>query len=290
MAYISQYEIDKRQDAEMNNIYRGIGDAATSYFDNNRKRALEAKRQQERQSDQALAFAKEGIGADQIAEFQNTGDTSGIAKLYQEKKQSETARLAEERALNKRAKEAQIAADYAVAREKGLPVEETREFKEYVAKKEYDNKNLRQGKNAQEFDSRMQNILGEAEQLKSLINDKGTFEAFGPHNATLAQKVDAIAIDAAKLFDPESVARDSEVAAFRKMLFEPGSLSTSNNTAIGTVDGFKKLVMDRAARSRGEQPQGDIQAPPPQDPIAQQKLQRLQQLRAKKAGMAMGGQ
>lgn len=103
-------------------------------------------------------------------------------------------------------------------------------------------------KNQKEFSSRLGSILSEAEKVKALIKDDGTFELTGPHEKKLQQKLDSIAIDAAKLFDPESVARESEVAAFRKMLFEPGSMFTRNQTASETMDAFKSMIADRAKR------------------------------------------
>lgn len=260
MAYIPPQlavdtERENRRIGFMNQAMSSFGEIAKA-----REQALEREKAAKKaQAAEDMNFAEKGVSPEMVAEYRKTGDAKGIQKFFSDayansQQQKEAKRLADEKlaGVDLDYKKSQIAKNNAEAAEASGPIEETKAFKEYVAKKEYDNKNLKQGKNAQEFDSRMQNILGEAEQLKSLIKKNGTYEMFGPHNAQLAQKVDAIAIDAAKLFDPESVARDSEVAAFRKMLFEPGSMTTSNSTAIGTVDGFKKLVQDRAARSRGE--------------------------------------
>lgn len=103
-------------------------------------------------------------------------------------------------------------------------------------------------KKQNEFASRYGSIQAEADKLKALVNDKGTAELVGPHENNLSQSIDSIAIDAAKLFDPESVARESEVAAFRKMLFEPGKSMQLDGTAIGTVDNFQKMIQERAMR------------------------------------------
>lgn len=294
MAYITQYEIDKQADARRNAAVDQLQGAIGMFAENeNRRRALDEKRKLE-----DLALAKDGISQDAIQAFRSSGDLSGISKLYEQQRADKAKREAEDYQLNKRVKEAQIKADLAAAAGKNLPPEQTPEYKMYVAKKEYDNKNLKMGKNAQEFDSRMQNILGEADNLRAMIQDKGTYEAFGPHNEQLAQKIDSIAIDAAKLYDPESVARESEVAAFKKMLFEPGTLTTRNDSAIALIDSFKKQIQDRAARASGQQPQV-TESPAPQaqvPPQIQQKVQqytpeqkaaRLQQLKAKQSQAAM---
>jgi hypothetical protein len=107
-------------------------------------------------------------------------------------------------------------------------------------------------KSQQEFKNRFKSINDEIAAVKDMIESKGTFEAFGDHNASLAQKIDSIAIDAAKLFDPQSVARESEVAAFKKMLFEPGTLTTKNSTAKGILDSFKNMIDRRAKSHIGE--------------------------------------
>jgi hypothetical protein len=290
VAYITQYDVDRQQDAKNSALFSGLGDIANAFVEN-RQRALAQKRQQDAQG---LEWAANGANPEQI-EKAHKGDLKGIQQLYSDnatkKKELEAAKYAkdmESAGLQKRLTESTIAKNEADVRNAALPFMETKEGQAYVAKANFDaemdkKKDLNKvnGKNIHEFNGRMQNILGEAEQLKSLINQKGTFETFGPHNATLAQKIDSIAIDAAKLFDPESVARDSEVAAFRKMLFEPGSLTTSNNTAIGTIDGFKKLVQDRATRSRGEEVTSDL--------TPDQKLERYKLLKSKKAGVAQGG-
>lgn len=290
MAYITQYDVDMQKQSRMN---QGLQSAVQGFsgMEENRQRALAQKRAE---GALGLEYASQGATPEMIAQA-NSGDLSGIQGLYAQnaayKKEQEKAKLSKQSEiddLNKRHKESEIARNESMARESNKSWDDSKEGKAYKAKAAFDaeidkskNANKINGKNVQEFNGRMQNILGEAEQLKSLINNKGTYETFGPHNANLAQKIDSIAIDAAKLFDPESVARDSEVAAFRKMLFEPGSLTTSNGTAIGTIDGFKKLVQDRASRSRGEEVASDL--------TPDQKLQRYQLLKAKQAGVAQGG-
>jgi hypothetical protein len=110
-----------------------------------------------------------------------------------------------------------------------------------------------------EIMDRYQNIKDQVAALRDQVKADGTWEAVGPHNATMDQKITSIATDMAKLVDPSSVARESEVSAFKSMLFSPG-LWTQNDTAVGTLDAFEKMVDQRlgtAYRVRGmEAPQG----------------------------------
>lgn len=261
MAYISQYEADQDRQARAD---KGLGMALQGFqgMEENRARALAQKNAlaekeamaKKAQDDKSIAYASMGATPDLIEAAQN-GDLTGLQAFLSSDYQAKKAVSAQDKELDRRFKESQIAENNRGPQAKIDPVELHKQ--KLQANADFAKKNLVNGKNSVEFNSRMQNIIGESEQLKSLVNKNGTFEALGPHNALLAQKIDAIATDAAKLFDPESVARESEVAAFRKMLFEPGSLTTSNESALKTVDGFKKLVQDRAARSRGEKVAGD---------------------------------
>lgn len=101
-------------------------------------------------------------------------------------------------------------------------------------------------KREQEFANRFKNIKGQIKELKKLVDEDGTYEAVGSHNRKLQQLIDAVAIDAAKMFDPESVARESEVAAFKNMLFEGGDLNIRNATALELLDNFQNIVEQRA--------------------------------------------
>lgn len=131
-------------------------------------------------------------------------------------------------------------------------------------------------KKAKEFDDRYNNIQNELGRLDKLIDDHGTYEMVGPHNANLDQSITSVALDAAKLFDPESVARETEVAAQKKMLFEPGTLTTRNKTAKAIIANYKKILEDRAKVVRGERFGDTAQAPKasPQELAMQELLRR----------------
>lgn len=107
-------------------------------------------------------------------------------------------------------------------------------------------------KKAAEFDNRYRTIMNEIARLEGMVDKDGTYEMIGPHNKNLDQSITSIAVDAAKLFDPESVARESEVAQQKGMLFEPGSLTTRNETAKKTLENYKRIIQDRARAIRGD--------------------------------------
>jgi hypothetical protein len=95
-----------------------------------------------------------------------------------------------------------------------------------------------------EIQDRYLNIKDQIKALQGQIDQYGTFETVGPQNEIMDQKITSIATDMAKLVDPTSVARESEVAAFKKMLFEP-SLWMRNSTAKGVLNAFDQMVDQR---------------------------------------------
>lgn len=104
-----------------------------------------------------------------------------------------------------------------------------------------------------EVQDRYNNIKEQIGQIKAQVEKSGTYDLTGPHNALLEQRLTSIATDMAKLVDPNSVARESEVEAFKKMLFSP-SAWMQNKTALGVLDGFDQMVdqrIDNAYRVRG---------------------------------------
>ena len=86
---------------------------------------------------------------------------------------------------------------------------------------------------------RYQTLRANVNQMKKLIEEKGTFEATGPHNERLDALLYEVAIDYAKLVDPESVAREGEVIAAQKYLLKirPAfGLGMRNQTAVQLLD------------------------------------------------------
>ena len=96
-----------------------------------------------------------------------------------------------------------------------------------------------------EVEDRRTNIEDNITILEKMINEDGTYEAFGSHNADMGRLVDQIATDMAKLTDPNSVARPSEVDMFKKGLVQPG-VSMRNSTALDILKNFRSEVNTRA--------------------------------------------
>lgn len=97
-----------------------------------------------------------------------------------------------------------------------------------------------------EIEDRRQNINANLEQLKSMVDDKGTFESFGSHNQDMDRLIEQTATDMAKLMDPSSVARPAEVEAVKKTLIKPGFANT-NATAKDILNNFQSEVDRRAS-------------------------------------------
>jgi len=95
-----------------------------------------------------------------------------------------------------------------------------------------------------EVEDRRTNIEDNVSNLEKMIKDKGTYEAFGSHNADMERLVDQIATDMAKLTDPNSVARPSEVDMFKKGLVQPG-VGMRNSTALDILKNFRSEVNKR---------------------------------------------
>lgn len=103
-----------------------------------------------------------------------------------------------------------------------------------------------------EVENRTSNLRRNLDKLDGLIEEFGTVEVFGSEAKQRDNLVDLIAIDMAKLVDPESVARESEVAAFRKLLDVSGWQRES--TARSLIAAFRDEIEARrseAYRSRG---------------------------------------
>lgn len=96
-----------------------------------------------------------------------------------------------------------------------------------------------------EIENRRQNIKNNLATAQKMIKENGTFEAFGSHNQILDGLMDAIATDMAKLQDPDSVARPSEVEMVKKSLVSPG-FGNANSTAADILNKFESRINDTA--------------------------------------------
>lgn len=111
-----------------------------------------------------------------------------------------------------------------------------------------DEKTEKEQKKVDESTYRYNILKQNAENLKKSVSDVGTFEMFGDESAKQDSIVYQMAVDYAKLVDPDSVAREGEVAAAQKYMlpFKQGmGLTTSNSTASKQIDNYVKSLDER---------------------------------------------
>lgn len=120
--------------------------------------------------------------------------------------------------------------------------QEEREYKEGLNAKAAEEKRKQ---SVVEIEDRRTNIQQNLGILKKMIQDKGTYELTGSHNQDMNRLIEQVATDMAKLSDPSSVARPSEVEAVKATLVSPGFKNT-NATALQILDNFSKEVDTRA--------------------------------------------
>ena len=98
------------------------------------------------------------------------------------------------------------------------------------------------------------NIKQNIARARELLDKAGTFELFGSEAEELNALMDEMSTDMAKLQDPKSVARPTEVKLVRKNLVPEGGLSQlgmSNATALDLLNQFEKRVDVRANTAYG---------------------------------------
>ena len=89
------------------------------------------------------------------------------------------------------------------------------------------------------------------DKLDSLIEKKGTYEAFGSHNKEIDQLINSIAVNYNKILDPTSVVREGEAAQVAESLGLGGNfrMLTSDKTARDQLKSFKNLVNNQTKAS-----------------------------------------
>ncbi len=115
-------------------------------------------------------------------------------------------------------------------------------------------------KTVTEVRERAGNIRSSLDQADAIIQKWGTFELTGSEQAKLNKALSDVATDMAKLKDPASAARESEVESeLGNLGFKAGSLTTSNATARELLKNYRAAVDRReqeAFRVRGLPPPG----------------------------------
>lgn len=116
------------------------------------------------------------------------------------------------------------------------------------AQEKADAARLKQEQGMHELEGRFRNIEERVADVRGMIGNKGTYELLGSHNEVLNSKLNDIATDMAKVMDPESVARESEVEAAKKNLPRVG-LRQSNATALAVLKSFEEDLKKRRANA-----------------------------------------
>lgn len=133
-----------------------------------------------------------------------------------------------------------------------------------------------------EIEDRRTNIKQNIKLLKDQIENQGTFEMLGSENAVLERRIDEIATDMAKLMDPSSVARPSEVENVKRTLIKP-TLFTRNATAQDILSKFDKDIDNRANNAYAIRGLTPPSAPNTQDATAGNKPFSIDAIRAERA-------
>jgi hypothetical protein len=100
-------------------------------------------------------------------------------------------------------------------------------------------------KTTKEVAYRTETLQGNLDKLQGIVDRTGTFEALGPESAQMDSLIYQIAVDYAKLVDPESVAREGEVAAAQKYMLPVQGLFVRNSTAKSLIQNMKQDVDSR---------------------------------------------
>lgn len=162
-------------------------------------------------------------------------------------------------------------------------LQDKRDARDATRNEKLDAANEKKASAMKELEDRRVNIEDNVTLLENMIKDKGTYEAFGSHNADMNRLTDQIATDMAKLMDPQSVARPQEVEMFKKSLVNPNVTETSNDTALNILKNFRSEVNKRAGnayRIRGLENPGSAQEQA--DASVDARRRRIAELKAKR--------
>lgn len=119
-----------------------------------------------------------------------------------------------------------------------------------------------QAKTNSETTYRYNALINNSEKLKQLVKQHGTTEVTGSAGTEMDRLVYEMAIDYAKMVDPDSVAREGEVSAAQKYMLPfresfmgigPKGLGTTNETALSQIDNYAKALDDRLAARKAAQ-------------------------------------
>lgn len=109
-------------------------------------------------------------------------------------------------------------------------------------------KKIAQNKQQSEVLYRYNALAGNADKLKELVKNEGTVALFGSKGTDMDSKIYQMAVDYAKLIDPDSVAREGEVAAAQKYMLPIrnwGGFGMKNETAMSAINDYLNSLDDR---------------------------------------------
>lgn len=110
----------------------------------------------------------------------------------------------------------------------------------------------KQAQTDKEVQYRVNSINSALDRLEENVKNNGTFEMFGPASSDMDSDLYNVALDYAKLVDPDSVAREGEVAAAQKYMLPIKGLWVKNSTAKDIIKQMKDKVAKRAADMKNQ--------------------------------------
>jgi hypothetical protein len=151
------------------------------------------------------------------------------------------------------------------------------------------------GEKVEEASYRYKTLKGNTSKLRDLVTKNGTMDLFGAEGTAMDRLIFEMAIDYAKLVDPDSVAREGEVAAAQKYMLpirNYGGAGMTNSTAQQVIDDYEKSLDDRlkareSSKAGNKDAAGPIinQGPAPESTTEEltprQRLERHRMLRRK---------
>lgn len=210
-------------------------------------------------------------GLEQQGRDKATGMRMDVLKYLQgqEDRKRERAEAREDKQQEMGMRSGERAADRA---ERAKERDEDRKFKESMFGRESDLKlqmqrekpkdTAKEVASDKEANYRYITLQNNADQLKKLVQKHGTFSLTGTAGTEMDSKIYQMAVDFAKLVDPESVAREGEVASAQKYMLpirQWGGLGTANKTAEDLIDKYKQDLDARIAARKAAKT-GDVMA------------------------------
>jgi hypothetical protein len=104
------------------------------------------------------------------------------------------------------------------------------------------------GEKVEEAGYRYKTLKGNTAKLRDLVEKNGTMDLFGAEGTAMDRLIFEMAIDYAKLVDPDSVAREGEVAAAQKYMLpirKYGGAGMTNATAQQVINDYEQSLDDR---------------------------------------------